>query len=40
MAGLHLVVVDVDVGAELDLLELDDLLTLARFVLLLLLLEA
>jgi len=38
-AGLHVVVVRVDVGAELDLLDLHHLLPLARLVLLLLLLE-
>jgi hypothetical protein len=38
--GLDLVVVDVDLRAELDLLDLDDLLLLARLVLLLLLGEA
>ncbi|MDB5439212.1 MAG: hypothetical protein JWM33_1639, partial [Caulobacteraceae bacterium] len=37
--GLHLVVVDVDLRAELDLLDLDDLLALARLVLLFLFLE-
>ena len=37
--GLHFVVVNVDVRAELDLLDLDQLLALARFVLLLLFLE-
>src|SRR3989344_5616419 len=38
--GLHLIVVGVDVRPKLDLLELDDLLALARLGLLLLLLEA
>ncbi len=37
--GLHIVVVDIDVGPELDLLDLDHLLPLARLGLLLLLLE-